>query len=171
MASLAPGNSRLVLALSAAFAAALIGRCDAESGGIHFRGPSSTGKSTALIMAASVWGGGDGGEYVRSWRATSNGLEGVALAHCDALLCLDEISEVGPREAGEISYMLGNGSGKSRSTREGLAKPPSRWRLLFLSSGEVSLADKIAEEGRSRRVTAGQSFRLAEERGKFGARQ
>jgi putative DNA primase/helicase len=160
VARLAPGNSRLVLAVSTAFASALIGPCDGESGGIHFRGPSSTGKSTALIMAASVWGGGDDGEYVRSWRATSNGLEGVALAHCDALLCLDEISEVAPREASEISYMLGNGSGKSRSTREGLAKPPARWRLLFLSSGEVSLADKIAEEGRSRRTTAGQSVRL-----------
>ena len=160
VAKLAPGNSRLVLAVSTAFAAALIGRCDAESGGIHFRGPSSTGKSTALIMAASVWGGGEEGDYVRSWRTTSNGLEGVALAHCDALLCLDELSQVPARDAGEVAYMLGNGSGKSRSNREGLARPAAQWRLLFLSSGEVSLADKIAEEGRSRRATAGQAVRL-----------
>jgi uncharacterized protein (DUF927 family) len=168
---LAPGNSRLVLAVSVAFAAALIGRCDdAESGGIHFRGPSSTGKSTALIMAASVWGGGgETGDYVRSWRATSNGLEGVALAHCDALLCLDELSQVPARDAGEVAYMLGNGSGKSRSNREGLAKPAAQWRLLFLSSGEVSLADKIAEDGRSRRATAGQAVRLIDLPAEAGA--
>jgi putative DNA primase/helicase len=159
VAGLAPGNSRLVLAISAAFAAALIGPCEAESGGIHLRGPSSTGKSTALVMAASVWGGGSAG-YVRSWRTTSNGLEGVALAHCDALLCLDELSQVPAKEAGEVAYMLGNGSGKSRSTREGLARNAAQWRVLFLSSGEVSLADKIAEDGRGRRAAAGQSVRL-----------
>jgi uncharacterized protein (DUF927 family) len=65
--------------------------------------------------------------------------------------------------------MLGNGSGKSRSTREGLAKPPSRWRVLFLSSGELSLADKIAEDGRSRRVTAGQAVRLIDLPAEAGA--
>ena len=159
VAKLAGGNSRLVLALSTAFAAALIHPCEAESGGIHFRGPSSTGKSTALVMAASVWGGGSAG-YVRSWRATANGLEGVALAHCDALLCLDELSQVPAREAGEVAYMLGNGSGKSRSTREGLARNAAHWRVLFLSSGEVSLADKIAEDGRGKRAAPGQSVRL-----------
>jgi uncharacterized protein (DUF927 family) len=160
VAKFATGNSRLVLALSAAFAAALIEPCNAESGGIHLRGPSSTGKSTALIVAGSVWGGGEPGGYVRSWRATANGLEGVALAHCDALLCLDELSQVPAREAGEVAYMLGNGSGKSRSNREGHAKPAAHWRTLFLSSGELSLADKIAEDGRARRAAGGQSVRL-----------
>jgi putative DNA primase/helicase len=110
VAKFAVGNSRLILALSSAFAAALIEPCNAESGGIHLRGASSTGKSTALIVAGSVWGGGEPGGYVRSWRATANGLEGVALAHCDALLCLDELSQVPAREAGEVAYMLGNGS-------------------------------------------------------------
>jgi putative DNA primase/helicase len=160
VAKLAIGNSRLVLALSAAFAAALVHPCEAESGGVHLRGPSSTGKSTALVMAASVWGGGEHGGYVRSWRATANGLEGVALAHCDALLCLDELSQVPAREAGEVAYMLGNGAGKSRSTREGLARNAAQWRVLFLSSGEVSLADKIVEEGRGKRGTPGQAVRL-----------
>ena len=159
VARLAVGNSRLMLAISTAFAAALIHPSEAESGGIHLRGASSTGKSTALVVAASVWGGGGSG-YVRSWRATANGLEGVALAHCDALLCLDELSQVPSHEAGQAAYMLGNGAGKSRSTREGLARNPAHWRVLFLSSGEVSLADKIVEDGRGKRATPGQSVRL-----------
>jgi putative DNA primase/helicase len=160
VAKFAVGNSRLILALSSAFAAALIEPCNAESGGIHLRGASSTGKSTALIVAGSVWGGGEPGGYVRSWRATANGLEGVALAHCDALLCLDELSQVPAREAGEVAYMLGNGSGKSRSNREGYARMAAHWRTLFLSSGELSLADKIAEDGRGRRTAGGHSVRL-----------
>jgi putative DNA primase/helicase len=56
--------------------------------------------------------------------------------------------------------MLGNGSGKSRSNREGYARPAAHWRTLFLSSGELSLADKIAEDGRGRRAAGGQSVRL-----------
>ena len=116
VAQYARGNSRLLVAISSAFAAPLIAPCSAENGGLHFKGPSSTGKTTALAVAGSVWGGGEPGGYIRSWRATANGLEGIALAHCDALLCLDEMSQLPAKEAGEVAYMLANGSGKSRAT-------------------------------------------------------
>jgi uncharacterized protein (DUF927 family) len=162
VAALAAGNSRLVLALSTAFAAPLLYPTGSESGGFHFRGPSSVGKSTALVVAGSAWGGGGIRGYVRSWRATANGLEGVAALHCDGLLCLDEISEVDPKQAGEIAYMLANGVGKSRAGRSGDARRPAEWRLLFLSSGEMSLADKIAEDGRGRRARAGQEVRVVD---------
>ncbi len=154
-------NSRLVLAISTAFASALVGPCGAESGGIHLRGRSSIGKSTALAVAGSVWGGGDRG-FVRAWRATSNGLEAAAGCHNDALLCLDELAQLSGREAGEVAYMLANGSGKSRASRDALLRKPARWRLLFLSSGEISLADKIAEDVRGRRQTAGQQVRVVD---------
>ena len=52
------GNSRLVLAVSAAFAAPLLIIASEDSGGINFVGPSRTGKTTALRVAGSVWGGG-----------------------------------------------------------------------------------------------------------------
>lgn len=158
----AAGNSRLVLALSTAFAAPLLYPTGAESGGFHFRGASSTGKSTALVVAGSAWGGGGIRGYVRTWRATSNGLEGVAAMHCDCLLCLDEMGQVDGRDAGQIAYMLANGVGKARATRSGEARPPAEWRLLFLSSGELSLADKIAEDGRGRKVAAGQQVRIVD---------
>jgi putative DNA primase/helicase len=99
VARFAVGNSRLVLSISMAFAAALIGPCGMESGGVHFVGPSSTGKTTTLVAAGSVWGGGDAG-YVQTWRTTSNGLEATAAAHNDALLCLDELAQVSSQEAG-----------------------------------------------------------------------
>jgi putative DNA primase/helicase len=160
VARFATGNSRLVVAISAALAAPLLEVTGAESGGFHFRGPSSTGKSTALVVAGSVWGGGGVAGYVRSWRATANGLEGVAAAHCDTLLCLDELGQVAARDAGEVAYLLGNGAGKSRAARDGTARRPATWRLLFLSSGEIGLADKVAEDGRGRRVVAGQQVRV-----------
>jgi putative DNA primase/helicase len=56
VARLAVGNSRLILAISTAFASTLLKPCGAESGGFHLRGSSSIGKTTALHVAGSVWG-------------------------------------------------------------------------------------------------------------------
>jgi uncharacterized protein (DUF927 family) len=154
------GNSRLAFAVSAAFAAALLGVVEAEGGGFHFRGASSLGKTTALLAGGSVWGGGTDKGFLRRWRATINGLESVAEAHNDALLCLDELAEVDPREAGEVAYMLANGQGKLRMSKGVTLRRPLEWRLLFLSSGETSLADHIAAAGK--RSRGGQEVRLVD---------
>ncbi|SEG02815.1 protein of unknown function [Nitrosospira multiformis ATCC 25196] len=89
VAALAAGNTRLVFALSVAFAGALAEIAGEDSGGFHLRGASSSGKSSALKLAASVWG--NPSAYVRLWRGTVNGLEGLATLHNDGLLILDEI--------------------------------------------------------------------------------
>lgn len=90
IARLVVGNPLLILAISVAFAAALVGPCGYESGGVHFVDKSSRGKTSTLIAAGSVWGGGKRG-YHREWRLTADGLEGTAALHNDALPCLDEI--------------------------------------------------------------------------------
>jgi putative DNA primase/helicase len=51
------GNSRLIFVVSAAFAPVLLFDTNSESGGIHFVGPSSEGKTTLLHVGGSVWGG------------------------------------------------------------------------------------------------------------------
>ncbi len=147
--------------VSIAFGAALLELTGGESGGFHLIGDSTLGKTTAAHVAGSVWGGnGDSiNGYLVQWRATANGLEGVASRHCDALLALDEISEVSPREAASIAYMLANGSGKTRARRDGSARAPFEWRILFLSTGEATLSDKIREDPRQR-ATAGQAVRV-----------
>lgn len=156
VARLAHRNSRLVFAISAAFAGPLLEPAGLEGGGVHFSGHSSVGKSTALRAAASVWG--DPAKYVRSWRATGNGLEGFAAQHNDGLLVLDELHQCDPREAGDIVYMLSNGIGKSRARRDGTARRAQSWRLLYLSSGEHGLDERLSEVGG--RSTAGQEVRL-----------
>lgn len=161
------GNSRLVLALSAAFAAPLLAITGDDGGGFHFRGASSSGKSTALAVAGSVWGGGGTRGYVQSWRATDNGLEALSALHNDCLLCLDELSQIDSKAAGSAAYMLGNGVGKSRAGREGQARKAHEWRLLFLSNGEVGLADKISESGG--RIAAGMEVRVIDLRADAGA--
>jgi uncharacterized protein (DUF927 family) len=158
VAALAQGNSRLVFALSIAFAGPLLELAGEDSGGFHLRGPSSTGKSTALKLAASVWG--NPLAYCRLWRATANGLEGLAALHNDGLLILDELSQIDPTQAGEAAYLLANGQGKNRASRNGTARQAARWRLLFLSAGEESLSALMAHA--KRKPTAGQEIRMAE---------
>lgn len=157
IAALCTGNSRLVLAVSIAFAAMLLHPAGIESGGVHLVGPSSSGKTTALRVATSVYGAPD---YLHRWRATTNGLEAVAATRSDTLLVLDELAQVEPKEAGEIAYMLANGSGKARAARNGTARARHEWRLLFLSAGEVGLAQHMREAGK--KAKAGQEVRLVD---------
>ena len=155
VATLCEGNSRLMFAVSSAFAAPLLNLTGMESGGVHLRGDSSTGKTTALRAAASVWGGM---EYLQRWRATDNGLEALAAQHSDCLLVLDELSQVDPKAAGEAAYMLANGGGKARANRNGGLRDPASWRVLFLSSGEAGLSEHMATAGK--KPKAGQEIRL-----------
>jgi putative DNA primase/helicase len=149
------GNSRLLFAVSAAFAPPLLEPAGIESGGFHVRGDSSSGKTTLLRVASSVWGSPG---YLQTWRATENGLEAVASAHCDCSLLLDELAQIDPRVAGEAAYLLAAGIGKARAGRTGGLREASQWRTLFLSSGEVSLAEHMQLAGR--RLKAGMAMRL-----------
>lgn len=156
IAALCLGNHRLAFMVSAALAGPLLNMLGYESGGFHLYGDSSGGKTTHLQVAASVWGSP---RVVRSWRSTDNALESIAAAHSDGLLVLDEIGLCDPRIIGETIYMLGNGAGKARSNDRGSAsKPVQEWRLLFLSTGEKTLAQHMADAGKE--LKAGMEVRL-----------
>jgi putative DNA primase/helicase len=152
------GNSRLIFAVSCACAGPLLNLANTESGGINFVGATSTGKTTALDVAASFWGNPD--TYKQSWRATDNGLEGIAAIFNDALLPLDEMGQIDARKVGEIAYMLANGQGKNRANKSGAARGKKSWRLLFLSSGENGLVEHMKTAGLS--AKAGQEIRLVD---------
>lgn len=153
VASLCVGNEILMFAVSIAFAAPLLQLLGKDSGGFHQHGLSSTGKSTALVVADSAWG-----FQIETWRTTDNALEDTAERHNDVLLALDEFSQVDPRKAAEVAYMLGNGEGKQRLTQAIVPQRKKRWRVLFLSTGEITLADH-AEAGGTK-TKAGTEVRM-----------
>ncbi|MDM5087775.1 DUF927 domain-containing protein [Aeromonas bestiarum] len=155
VAAVAVGNSRLCFALSLAFAAPLLSLVGLEGGGFHLKGESTDGKSTIMKASASIYGHPD--RYAHTWRATGNAIEGIASRRNDALLCLDELGELDSREAGQVAYMLANGQGKGRSRQDGELRDRKAWRLLFLSTGELSLEDHAAEAGK--RTQAGMEVR------------
>ncbi|MCH5573114.1 DUF927 domain-containing protein [Pseudomonas syringae] len=154
--ALCVGNHRLAFVVGVAFAGPLLHMLGHESGGFHLYGDSSGGKTTHLQVAASIYGGP---RLVRSWRSTDNALESIAAAHSDGLLVLDEIGMCDPRIIGETVYMLGNGTGKARANDRGQAgRQVQEWRLLFLSTGEKTLAQHMAEANKE--LKAGMEVRM-----------
>lgn len=152
----AGASSRLMFAIGAAFAAPLLKLSGVESGGFHFVGKSSIGKTTALLVAQSVWGSAVE-EELTTWATTETSLEEVAQGHCDIILCLDEIANLlgtpveVARRARKIAFMIATGQGKRRSARyASKTYVHARWRTLTLSSGETGLSDTSAAGGLER---------------------
>ena len=77
---------------------------------------SSTGKTTLLQARGEYLGDSS---LVRSWRATANGLEGVANRTSDVVLILDELGQLDIERCGNGAVnMLASGVGKIRMNRD-----------------------------------------------------
>lgn len=150
---LTDNNPKLILSVSASLAGTLLEPLGFESSGIHFRGESSKGKSTALELAASVWGNKD---FIKSWRTTDNGLEAIAESRNDNILLLDEIVEGKSKNIEKSFYMLGNGQGKTRLSQNAEEKPIRQWRTIYISTGEISISSLLEKS------YPGQEVRLTE---------
>lgn len=158
VAALAVGNSRLTFALSAAFAGGLCWLHPNVSGGFHWAGGSSLGKSALLYSAASLCGPA---AYRKTWLLTSTAIEGVAAGHCDAPLLLDELKQAGnPRDVAQAAYMLTSGQGKGRGQAAGGLRETASFSLLFQSNGEIGLTQFLEEN--QERAYAGQEVRFCE---------
>lgn len=152
-------SSRIAFAICIAFAAPLLAFTDEGSGGFHFVGKSSQGKSTAMKALCSVWAQAvEGCGELASWRSTDNGLEAVAAAHTDLPLILDELKQA-ERSVEQALYMLANGAGKRRQTRGLKAQKPLTWRTLYASTGELTADELAAQYGKE--VATGANVRMA----------
>lgn len=154
-------SSRIMLALATTFSASLLHLTNAENGGIHIFGISSTGKTTCLYVAISVQGSQ---HSIESWSITETGVEEAASGHNDQAMVLDELGnldgspEKAAQKATKIIYTLTFGKDKRRSstyTTERLG-----WRINIISSGENSLTTH-ATKGGSKRMR-GEEVRLVD---------
>ena len=138
-----------------------------EAGGFHIYTLTSHGKTTALQVAASVWGNGvdpaiSGGSeaYIQKWNATSNSLEAKAEIFNDLPLIVDEIGEADPKDFGSTIYKIISGVGRGRANISGDMRDSKSWRILLLSAGEVAVSDFIESGGTP--MKGGQGVRLAD---------
>lgn len=165
------GNPLLVFGLAAAFAPVLLPLRHGMGGGFHFASGSSTGKSTTLRVAGSVWGGKGKTGFCQSWNATAAGVEGVGRNHNHCLLCLDELKELpNADDAGRLAYNLAHGISKTKGTLQNRTKTSPPFELVFLSTGEFGFLELI--ERSHGRAFGGQEVRIVEvpaDRGRYGS--
>lgn len=160
IAAYARGNSRLTFTISAALASPLLPLLKAPGGGFHFYGRSSRGKTTALAVGASVWGdtNNPGNTIIKKWKSTANSMEGLLERVSETCAFLDETTNTNGRTIGDVVYMASDGEGKNRATRDVGLRKGKTFRLIFVSSGEKSLADQIAAD--SGAIQGGQDARM-----------
>tara|TARA_R110000782_G_scaffold30891_4_gene76566 strand:- start:1829 stop:3460 length:1632 start_codon:yes stop_codon:yes gene_type:complete len=135
-------SSRIMLAISSAFSGYLLRWSEIESGGFHYYGDSSIGKSTSLYVANSVKGSRD---CLGTWSVTKAAIEehmggsNDSLVTMDELFALDENPVKAAQLAGNIFYTISLGKGKKRSKKYQYSE--LTWSVCVLSTGELSLAE------------------------------
>jgi len=120
---------------------------------LDFGGETSKGKTTALRLAASVWGSPserDNG-LVWSWDATQTWIERAAAFVCDMPLILDDSKRAKPDRVSSIVYAVAQGMGRGRATIQGLQEQ-THWRTVLLSTGEAPLTHYATEGGAAARI-------------------
>jgi uncharacterized protein (DUF927 family) len=121
---------------------------------VHMWGGTGTGKTVALMLAASVWGDPNVGKYIKTHDATAVGLEKTAAFLNHLPLCLDEL-QLTRNGKGQIShdvYKLAQGVGRTRGTKFGGVERTPTWRNCILSTGETPITNQNAGAGAVNRV-------------------
>lgn len=136
IARYAEGNSRLLLALGAVFAAPLLGIMKQENGGFHFFGQSSIGKSISGMAALSIIGNPE--ELKMQWNGTGLSFDNAAAANNDGLIMLDEMGQADGRTLDNAAYAVFNGAKKGQGAKEGGNREHLTWRVLAVSNGEYA---------------------------------
>lgn len=150
------GQTRIVFAICVAFTGQLLPLINENGGGFNLISASSKGKSTTLKIACGVWGNPK--HFIHSWRATSNAQENIASQHNHSFVPLDEINLANPQTIGDVIYMLADGQGKDRMSKDGSNRPTLNWQLIYLSTGEESL--ETIQKRANKSTKAGQEVRF-----------
>lgn len=135
--------------LAASFASVLLAKIGGLPFFVHLWGvDSETGKTVALMLAASVWGDPQVGRYVQTFRSTKVGHEYTANFLKNIPLCIDEKQLDSKFDV----YQLAEGVGKTRGNKTGgIAETPT-WNLAILTTGETPLTSAGAGSGALNRV-------------------
>ena len=141
--------------LAASFASPLLSIVGSLPFFVHLWGvDSGTGKTVALMLAASVWGDPALGSYVQTFNATQVGQERTAAFLNHLPLCLDELQltkDSHGRSAFDV-YQLAQGVGRSRGRRSGGIEMTPTWCNCFLTTGESPITSGSAGAGAVNRV-------------------
>ncbi|WBT39173.1 DUF927 domain-containing protein [Hyphomicrobium sp. DMF-1] len=156
----ASGNSRLIFALGMAVTSPLLKFAPGQTSFVaNLRGDSSVGKSTALNVFGSVWGGAEGGlGFNHAWDMTDKDAAKKAAAHSYIGLGLDEQGQMGGDPA-KVAYSIASGIERGRLNKDGSEREQANWRVCVLSTGERSIAEIMETKNPRERQASGTEVR------------
>lgn len=141
--------------LAASFASPLLSIVGSLPFFVHLWGvDSGTGKTVALMLAASVWGNPAVGSYVQTFNGTQVGQERTAAFLNQLPMCLDEL-QLTKNSKGQSNfdvYQLAQGVGRSRGKKQGGVEAAPTWSCCFLTTGESPLTTASSGAGAVNRV-------------------
>ena len=149
---------RVMVGVYAALAAPLIKPLSCHNAIIEWAGRTSCGKTTTLMLAASVWGRcaeSDSTSLLASWDGTMLGLTERAATMCDMPLFVDDTKRArtyrGSSIVSSLIYALFDGRGRARGSVDGHRKIKN-WRTVVLTTGEQRAVDYSKDGGTAARV-------------------
>lgn len=141
--------------LAAAFASPMLNKLGCLPFFVHLWGvESGTGKTVALMLAASVWGNPDVGQYIQTFNSTQVSCERTAAFLNNIPLCIDEL-QLSKDSHGHSKfdvYQLAQGVGRGRGNRAGGIDTVPTWSLCILTTGESPIVQASAGAGAVNRV-------------------
>lgn len=102
----------------------------------HIEGTSTSGKTTSLMLAGSLWGNPQiaPNSVVKNWNITGNKLVQSAGGNNGILIGLDELA-MSNADNTQLTYLLTGGNDKQRMTNDNTAN--SSFNTVFMSTGEI----------------------------------
>ena len=153
--SLRQGNVMARIVLAASFASVLVKPCGSLPFFVHlWGGESGTGKTVALMLAASVWGNPEMGRYIQTFNSTVVGREKLAAFLNHLPLIVDEL-QLARDGRGKLNfdvYALAEGVGRTRGNKNGGVDQTPTWQNCILTSGETPITGASSGAGAVNRV-------------------
>ena len=147
-------DKRLHIVMAASFGSVILRLVGALPFILHFWGKTGTGKTVALMAAASVWGNPEAGAYLRSMDATTNAVMKLAGFLRNLPVVADEMQTVRDREGDYDKFIMRvtEGIERGRLNADSSLKPLQEWSTIFITSGEEPIVNIKSGAGAVNRV-------------------
>lgn len=140
-----PGQEPYLMAILASLGSPLLYYYDLDTKGVmmSLTGTGGAGKTTALKAASSIWG--KASSSITGTSSTLNAKRAL-ISQCRTLPAIyDDITQIENEELKELALEISQGQGRARGKVDGSVQVMERWQLVFLTSSNISLHQKLAE--------------------------
>ncbi|AVK49000.1 hypothetical protein AXY43_13755 [Clostridium sp. MF28] len=140
-----PLETMLVIGFSSAIVGLLSLISNSDSLLVHTTGDSTTGKTTASMLAISIWGNPStkiSNGLATTWNATENAMFSNIVGNRGLAVLFDEVSMNDSLDFTKHIYKFTGNKDKHRLDKESKLEEPGEWGTTIISNGEFSMIGK-----------------------------